>query len=114
MPFIHVYTSTKIQEAEKEKLMKSFGKEISTLEGKSEQWLMVKISDDQKMCFQGNSKEPWGILEVSVYGSATPEEYEKLTEKLTATVAESTGIPKDRIYVKYAETPYWGWNGSNF
>lgn len=114
MPYIHVSTAKKIAEADKDKIMQDFGQKISILEGKSEEWLMVKISDEQKMCFQGNSKEPCAIIEVSVYGSFSGEEYQKLTEALTDTVSEITSIPKNRVYLKYFETPYWGWDGSNF
>ena len=37
-----------------------------------------------------------------------------MTADLTAILAEELGIAPDRVYVKYEETPYWGWNGSNF
>lgn len=114
MPYIHVSTSKKITEADKDKIMKDFGQKISVLEGKSEQWLMVKVSDEQKMCFQGKIEEPCAIIEVSVYGSFSSEEYGKLTKALTETVFGITTIPRDRIYIKYFETPYWGWDGSNF
>jgi phenylpyruvate tautomerase PptA (4-oxalocrotonate tautomerase family) len=114
MPYIHVSMSKKITDAEKEKLMKEFGQEISILEGKSEKWLMVNISDGQSMCFQGDDKKPCAIIEASVYGAASADEYGKLTGVLTETVSETAEIPGDRIYVKYTETPYWGWNGENF
>jgi phenylpyruvate tautomerase PptA (4-oxalocrotonate tautomerase family) len=114
MPYIHVSTTKKITDAEKEKLMEEFGREISILKGKSEKWLMVNINDDQSMCFQGDDKTPCAIIEVSVYGSASADEYGQLTGALTETVSKTAVIPGDRIYVKYTETPYWGWNGENF
>lgn len=114
MPFIHISTSKKIEDADQEKLMKEFGKEISILKGKTEKWLMVKISDEQAMCFQGDSKTPCVMIEVSIYGRFQNQEYQKLTEALTDTVLRITEIPAERIFVKYIETDHWGWNSSNF
>jgi len=31
-----------------------------------------------------------------------------------AAVIDATGIPPGRVYVKYEEIKYWGWNGKNF
>lgn len=114
MPYIHVSVSKKITDAEQEKIMKDFGREIAALPGKSEQWLMVKISDNEKMCFQGRSEEPCAIIEVSVYGTFSSNEYQQLTGALTKTVSETVRVPQNRIYIKYFETSYWGWDGSNF
>lgn len=114
MPYIHISTSNKLSDTAKDRLIEDFGREIEILKGKSEQWLMIKISDEQSMCFQGTREEPCGIIEVSVYGTFSAKEYQKLTEALTKTASEAAAIPKNRIYVKYFETPYWGWDGSNF
>jgi phenylpyruvate tautomerase PptA (4-oxalocrotonate tautomerase family) len=54
------------------------------------------------------------MVEVSVYGSASPSAYSKLTAQVTDILGSSLGISPDRIYVKYFETQNWGWNGSNF
>lgn len=114
MPYIHVSTSKKVTDADKERIMKDLGQKISILKGKSEQWLMVKVSDEQAMCFQGDKVEPCAIIEVSVYGTFSGPEYQRLTGALTETVESIASIPGERIYVKYFETPHWGWKGSNF
>lgn len=114
MPFIHISASKKISEDDKNKIIKDVGKAIPILKGKSERWLMVKVSDDQNMCFEGKIGEDCAIVEVSVYGTCSSGEYAELTKALTLAVSECTEIAGDRIYVKYMETPYWGLEGSNF
>ena len=37
-----------------------------------------------------------------------------LTARVCDVIAGALGIAENRIYVKYAETPLWGWNGANF
>ena len=81
--------------------------------GKSEQWLMLAMEGDKKMYFAG-SDEPLAMAEVSLYGSASGDCYNKLTGKITEILSDVLSIPANRIYVRYAETEYWGWNGENF
>ena len=54
------------------------------------------------------------MVEVSLYGSADGAVYNRLTGAITKAVADALGIGPARVYVKYAETAYWGWNGENF
>ena len=54
------------------------------------------------------------MVSVSLYGSAPAAVYEKLTAALTGALSDALGLDPARVYVRYAETPYWGWNGGNF
>ena len=60
------------------------------------------------------SDAPAAIAEVSVYGGADGEDYRQLTGRVCDILDSVLDIPADRVYVKYAETEHWGWNGSNF
>jgi hypothetical protein len=114
MPFIQLKTSASIS-AEQERVLKDlFGKDISLLPGKSEEWLMVSFEEKKHLYFQGSKDKDSAILEVKVYGKAEPEDYEKLTRKLTKDLASVLPLEPDRIYVEYEETPTWGFAGSNF
>ena len=42
------------------------------------------------------------------------EAADALTARVCDVIAGALGIAENRIYVKYAETPLWGWNGANF
>ena len=113
MPFIHVRTNVSVEDSIKSKRERDFGKAISFLPGKSQDWLRTRIEDNCRRTFSG-SNEPLRRIQVSVYGKASAKDYDCFTGKLTDLVASYLPRRKDRIYVSYFETPYWGYNGSNF
>ena len=113
MPFIHVRTNTAVSADSAEQVKSALGKAITTLPGKSEQWLMVGIEPEQLLYFQG-SDAPAAMVEVSIYGSAAAASCDAMTGKICDILEGSLSIPSNRIYVKYTETENWGWNGSNF
>lgn len=113
MPFINVKTNAAVS-ADKETAIKSeLGQAITAIPGKSEAWLMVGIEPEYTLYFKGTN-DPAAMVEVSVYGQANPSAFNSLTEKICAVLNEQLSIDASRIYVKYAATPDWGWNGSNF
>ncbi len=111
MPYIKVTTNAAGIDAAK--LEKKLGAAIALIPGKSERWLMTKVEDGAKMAFAG-SEEPCVMAEVSLFGAATRDAYDKLTAELCRVLSEATGASGDRVYVKYEETGTWGWSGSNF
>lgn len=113
MPYISVKTPFRTEKQAAEKMKAEFGKAIELLPGKTERWLMVSFDSQDEMFFAGSSS-PSAIAEISVFGKAKPEYYEKLTAEVCRIISENTDIPPDRIYVKYSETDNWGFNGTNF
>lgn len=113
MPYINVKTNTSVSAQKAESIKSAMGQAITAIPGKSENWLMVGIEPEQMLYFQG-SDAPAAIVDVTIYGSASASAYDSLTGKVTAILSGELGIAPNRIYVKYAETPHWGWNGSNF
>ena len=113
MPFINLKTNTAVSDDQATKLKAAFGQDITAIPGKSEAWLMVEISPENKLYFKG-SDEPAAIAEVSVFGNAAKDALEDLTAKICDSVEDALGIPSSRIYVKYDLVPNWGWNGGNF
>lgn len=114
MPCIATKTNAAIG-AEKEKILKEeFGKAISLLPGKSESWLMLTFEENSHIYFRGKGEEKLAYVEVSVFGSAPADAYERLTKEITGILCRELGISPDGIYVKYSETQHWGWNGGNF
>ena len=47
-------------------------------------------------------------------GGAEPDAYDALTARVCELLDAVLDIDPARVYVKYAETPNWGWNGGNF
>lgn len=113
MPYISTTTNVTVSKEQEIALKTAFGKAIELIPGKSEHWLMLKFSDNERMWFMGEDS-PAAMLEVEIFGSASDASYDALTAELTKTVASVLSVPESRIYVKYEEIDTWGWNGSNF
>ncbi len=114
MPFINSKVSVKMTDEQKTELKTRLGQAISLIPGKSESWLMVNLEDDLSMYFRGDDSQPVAFVGVNIYGSPNAAAFEKMTEELTKIYGELLGIPADHMYVKYAASTDWGWNGSNF
>lgn len=112
MPFINVKTNTPVSAAKAETIKSALGQAITAIPGKSETWLMVGIEPEQMLWMQG-SDAPAAMVDITIYGSASASAYNTMTGKVTAILNSELGIAPNRIYVKYAETEYWGWNGAN-
>ncbi len=112
MPYINVKTNAAVPAEKAQSIKSSLGQAITAIPGKSETWLMVGIEPEQMLWFQG-SDAPAAIVDVTIYGSASASAYDAMTGKVTAILSGELGIAPNRIYVKYAETEYWGWNGAN-
>ncbi len=113
MPFIHTQVSVKLSKSDEEQLKLAFGKGISLLPGKSEEYLMLRFDGDAHLYFAG-SDAPCAMVEVSLFGREVPKEAEGLTTYITAALAEVLGIVPNRIYVKYAPVTVWGMDGEHF
>lgn len=113
MPYIRTTTNVSISDDAASRIREQLGDAIQLIPGKSERWLMLAMEGDKKMYFAG-SDEPLAMAEVSLFGSADGDCYNNLTGKITEILSEVLSIPASRIYVRYSETEYWGWNGENF
>ncbi len=113
MPYIETKTNALISKQKEIQLKESFAKAIELIPGKSEQWLMLNFSDNERIWFSGDDS-PSAILKVEIFGSASNSSYDALTAELTDIVSSVLEISPSRIYIKYDEINNWGWNGSNF
>lgn len=114
MPYIESKVSVKTTPEQRTELKKELGKAIALIPGKSESWLMVNLEDGQDMYFRGDNSEPCAFISVNIYGADDRDGYEKMTEELTKIYGDILGISADHMYIKYATSYDWGWNGSNF
>lgn len=111
MPFINIRTNAPVTDNKKLAIKSALG-ELTAIIGKSEQWLMVGFENQTYMYFRGETV-PMAMIEVSMYGGASPEALNELTKQITTLISDTLYIDDTRIYVSYMMTPYWGWNGSN-
>lgn len=113
MPFIELNTNCTIENEVALEIKKYLGKAIETLPGKSEDWLMINIKDDQNIYFKGSNDKAC-MIKVLVYGKPSDESLAKLTSKISDFIETKLKINKNRIYIYYNFTTNWGWNGDNF
>ena len=113
MPFMDAKISVAVTPAQEENVKQKLGKAISLIPGKSETWLMLNIQPECHLYFQGTNSQPAAMVEVKLFGSASPAAYEKMTAEVTKILSSELHIPENRIFVKYEEVQHWGWNGSN-
>ncbi|WP_343247097.1 phenylpyruvate tautomerase MIF-related protein [Diplocloster hominis] len=114
MPCINVKTNAEISSDQEQMVKEQLGQAITCIPGKSESWLMVTFEDQVHMYFKGKADQRMAFVEVKIYGSASAEDYDRLTGEITKILETNLGIPPSQIYVKYEEVSYWGWNGNNF
>ena len=114
MPFIDSKVSVKTTSEQRKELKERLGQAIALIPGKSESWLMIDLADEQDMYFRGDGQEPTAFIAVNIYGDPNRSAFEKMTAELTKIYGEVLGISPDHMYIKYAASHDWGWNGSNF
>lgn len=113
MPFIDAKLTVSVADAQKEALKTAFGKAIPTLH-KSETYLMVGIQDNCDLWMGGKKLDKGAYVSFSLFGNASPADYETMTGKICSILEQQLGIPGSAVYVTYHPVSDWGWNGSNF
>ena len=114
MPYIKLTTTAKVDAAKAQALKAGFGKAIENFPGKTEQWLMVNIEDQQRMWFRGDDSENAAMVDVDLLGGVSKSASEKMTAALCDLLQKELGVSPTRVYVKYTGYADWGWNGTNF
>ncbi len=113
MPFIDSRITVPVSREKKEEIKAKLGQAIGALH-KTENYLMVGIESDYDLWMAGKKLEKGAYVAVSLYGSASPEDYDRMTGKICDILWKELGIPGTSVYVTYHPVPDWGWNGRNF
>ena len=114
MPYIDVTTNISLGEEKTGALKSDPARGLAaSFPGKTENWLMLNFRENAAMYFAGDAA-PCAMIDVHLFGAQAKKNYDAMTSGVTKLVAETCGIPENRIYIKYAEYDKWGWNGSNF
>ena len=112
MPFINTMVTTEITHEKEVVLKEKLGKAISLI-GKPEAYLMLKFEENCRLWFAGDNADA-AYVEVALLHSAPKASYEKLTAEICNILSDELSIPSNRIYVKYSETEFWGYDGFMF
>ncbi|MCD7871914.1 MAG: hypothetical protein LUG21_01105, partial [Clostridiales bacterium] len=76
-------------------------------------WLMISFNKNRDMYFKGKSA-PMAFVDISVFGSPSEEQCEKMTQAVCSILNGELNIPADMIYVKFSGTNLWGLNNMMF
>ena len=113
MPFIDSKITEKLSAEKKERIKTALGSSISTL-NKSENYLMVGISDNYDLWLGGEKLDKGAYVEVSLFGNASSDSYEKMTAQICSIFKRELDMEGKNVYVTYHPVSDWGWNGRNF
>ena len=113
MPFIRTTTNVKVTREAAEELKAAYGKNIELISGKAECYLMLSISGDEFMAYQGDMTSPLAMVEVQLLGKANPADLDNFTAAATKDIERILKIPASRVYMNYLEFESWGVGGHN-
>jgi hypothetical protein len=113
MPFIRTTTNVNVTKQAAEEIKAAYGKNIELISGKAECYLMLSISGNVDMAYQGDMATPMAMVEVQLLGKADPTELDNFTSAASRDLNKILGIPESRIYVNYLEYERWGVSGHN-
>ena len=114
MPFINTTTNKKVTKEQEALLVTKLGKAIEVIPGKTEEYLMLNLADEQRMAFRGKSDGEYAMVEVAIFGSSSPKALADFTREVTKVISDVLRIPADDIYVNYTAHDTWGSGGVNF
>lgn len=113
MPYIDCKVTERLTEGKREAIKSRLGEAISILH-KPENYLMVGFTEEHTLYFAGKKLEKGAYVSVSLFGSASPADCEKMTAAVCRILSEELSIPGRAVYVTYHPVANWGWDGSNF
>ena len=110
MPFLNISTNTKIEN--KQILLSECSSFISSLIGKPENYVMIKLTHSISMYFAG-SDELCAFIEIKSIGSLYPS---KMSKPICEFFSAELEIPTERVYIFFQdiESSQWAWNSTTF
>ncbi len=117
MPLIVIKSSApNVSSQTKEHIHEQAEVALSTILGKSRDYVMSILELDSKMSFAGDAATPTSYIEVKNVGRLDPEITKQLSSEITEIISNNLGIKKERIYIEFQQSDrhLWGWNGKTF
>ena len=110
MPLLNISTNKEIKN--EQMLLSKSSELISSLLNKSEDFVMVKLTDSLKMYFSGTN-EPCCFIEIKSIGSIEPS---TISKPMCEFFSRELEISKERIYIFFqnVDPNMWAWNTRTF
>ena len=116
MPLLIVHTSAPaLPEDQASAFLRELSSSAAEILGKPEKYMMTRLAPRSPMTFAG-SPAPSCAVEVSSIGGLTGDRPKRLSAAVCALVEKHLRMPKDRVYIVFADVPanLWGFDGSTF
>ena len=96
-------------------LLKALSSKLAEHLRKSEAYVMTAFEGDVPMTF-GGTDEPTCYVEIKSVGTMSSLQTQAMSREFCQQIEDSLGIPKNRIYIEFADAKgaMWGWNGTTF
>jgi phenylpyruvate tautomerase PptA (4-oxalocrotonate tautomerase family) len=116
MPLIKVHYAGETQTEQLNQLTAVLSKILSSVLGKSEDFIMVIFQKTESQSFGCDLSLPSLYAEVKNVGFISTEISNQLSMDLTNALVESFDVSASRIYIEFQESArhHWGWNGKTF
>jgi phenylpyruvate tautomerase PptA (4-oxalocrotonate tautomerase family) len=111
MPYLAINLAQKLSQAQKETVIAEFGRLITVIPGKTEDTLMVDLSDDRAL-YMGGQAGPCAYVDLRMYTKTTQEAKQRFTKDASAFLVRELGIREERVYLTIAEYDQWGYDGA--
>ena len=110
MPLLNISTNAKIKN--EKMLLEGSSKFISSLTGKPENFVMVKLKHSLSMYFAGTD-DLCAFIEIKSIGSLVPS---KMSKPICEFFSNELNVPNERIYIFYqdVDSNQWAWNSRTF
>ena len=110
MPLLNISTNTKIKN--QQTLLAKSSKFISSLTGKPENFVMVKLNHSLSMNFAGTD-DLCAFIEIKSIGSLVPS---RMSKPICEFFSNELEISKERIYIFFqnVDPNMWAWNSRTF
>ena len=114
MPVVRIITSAETPTAA-DALLGDLSALLARELGKPESYVMTCLEPRARMTFAGSS-EPTCYVEIKNVGTFSPETTSRVSAAVTDRVSAALGVPKNRIYIEFADArPHmWGHDGDTF
>lgn len=114
MPLIHIQTSAPAP-ADPSPLLRELSRELASLLGKPERYVMVVLSGGVPMQF-GGTTAPCGYVEVKSIGQLDGDQPQRISAAVCSLLERHLSLPGARVYIGFEDVParLWGWDGSTF
>jgi phenylpyruvate tautomerase PptA (4-oxalocrotonate tautomerase family) len=112
MPLLQLTTNQAVED--KIATCQQLSRQVATLLGKPESYVMVILHDSQSMTFAG-SDEPTALLALKSLGLPETQTSE-FSQQLCSITSELLKIQASRVYIEFSspERHMWGWDNRTF